>query len=279
MNEPEVVVLPDAEAVADAAADRVVAALRAAIAARGEAHLGLTGGSSAAPLYARLAGGERRDAVPWSAVTLWWDDERYVPRDHPASNAGLVEATLLRSGEHDGQSGDGGSGSDVEAGIEPGVAVPAANVHPFPVAAAIAGDRGAPWAAAQYAAELRRRVPADAGGWPILDLILLGVGADGHILSCFPGSPALADDAPLALAVPAPTAVEPHLPRLTLNPRVVAAARGVLVMASGAGKAAILRQVLVGPRDVRRLPAQYARRVGATWLLDRAAAGELREGR
>jgi 6-phosphogluconolactonase len=109
---------------------------------------------------------------------------------------------------------------------------------------------------------------------PAFDLVLLGVGPDGHILSVFPDSAAFDRDE-WALGVPAPTHVEPHVPRVTLNPSLVGAAREVMVVSHGEDKAEILRDVLRGPLEPRRLPAQLARRLGATWFLDQAAAGLL----
>jgi len=278
-GEPEVVVLDDAAAVADAAARRVVTSLRGALDARGTAHLALTGGSAAPPLYERLVLPDLRPAVDWSRVHLWWGDERLVPRDHPASNAGLAEAILLEAAARSGQAHDGTAGTDVEAGLRSGLDVPAGNVHPWPVELAIGRGAGADAAAEAYGTELRALLPRAANGRPAFDLILLGVGPDAHVLSIFPGSPALAEDAPITLAIPAPSHVEPHLPRLSLSAAMLDAARGILVMASGAAKAEVLRDVLAGPRDLQRLPAQAARRPGASWLLDRAAAAALPAGR
>jgi 6-phosphogluconolactonase len=126
-----------------------------------------------------------------------------------------------------------------------------------------------------YAEEVAAMVPRDGHGDPIFDLLLLGVGPDGHVLSCFPGSPALAPDAPLTLGIEAPTHVEPHLARVTFRGRVIRAARHVLVLAPGAAKADVLRRILEGPVDHAALPAQLAVVAQATWLLDRAAAVQL----
>jgi 6-phosphogluconolactonase len=276
---PQIEVLDDQDAVAERAAHHVVELLHADELERDEIHVALTGGSSAVPLYRRLEEPALRDRIDWDRVHLWWGDERYVPIDHPLSNAGLAFAALLDIGVATDESGQGGSSTDIAAGELPGVTLPAANIHPIPVDAALreAGDPAA--AAERYAEELRRTVPADGEGLPIFDLVLLGVGPDGHILSVFPDSDALREDAPLVIAVPAPTHVEPHVPRLTLNPRIVEAARAVVVMASGSSKADVLAKVLEGPFDPVRLPAQLAVRPNARWLLDRAAAARLGDAR
>jgi 6-phosphogluconolactonase len=111
-------------------------------------------------------------------------------------------------------------------------------------------------------------------GWPAFDLVLVGIGADGHLLSVFPGSPALTDDR-VGLAIPAPDHIGPQVERMTLNPGILRSARAVLVTATGAGKAAVVARILDGPRDIAASPGVLARRASATWILDRAAAGDL----
>jgi 6-phosphogluconolactonase len=247
-----IIVVEDPAALADAAAARVMAALAGAVAARGIAHVAWTGGSTAPPLYERLVAAGPHAAVAWDRVHGWWGDERFVPLDHPASNAGVAQDIL---------------------GV--GLGLAAANLHPWPVAAALARSGGPDDAARAYAAEVGTMLPHDGRGDPIFDLLLLGVGPDGHVLSCFPGSPALAADAPLTLGIDAPTHIEPHLARVTFRARVIGAARQVLVLAPGGAKADVLRRILEGPADHAALPAQLAIVAQATWLLDRAAAVDL----
>ena len=252
-GEPKVIVVGSAEAAAEAAADVIAATLIAAAAARGRADWATTGGSTPVGIYRRLSADPLRDTVPWPAVHIWWGDDRYVPRDHPLSNVMPLDDVLLLGGH---------------------VRLPVANLHPFPTGAAIGEARGPAWCAAHLGAEMLSAGFRAIDGWPVLDLVLLGVGGDGHILSVFPRSEAF-KSTETALAIPAPTHIEPHVPRVTLNPAIVTVARAVLVVALGSGKAAVVGQVLAGERDVQRLPAGLARRGGATWILDEAAAAAL----
>jgi 6-phosphogluconolactonase len=275
IGEADLVVLEDESAVAREAALRTTGALREALDERGVAHLALTGGSSAVALYRELAQPEWRSAVDWHNVHLWWGDDRFVPTDHPESNTGLAYRLLLALSARAGESGTGAEGVDVTAGQVPGLPVDPDNVHRMPLEEAIGQSESVDWAARRYAEEIERIVPKGAGGVPSFDVIHLGLGPDGHTMSAFPGSPALAPDAPLALGIPAPTHVEPHLARVTLSARLLPAARLVLMVVTGEGKIAVLRDVLVGERDVSRLPAQAAILPNAVWLLDEAAAADL----
>jgi 6-phosphogluconolactonase len=275
MDEPTIVTLADPDACSLAAAERIIEILDVAIDDHGEAHWATTGGSAPAGIYRELAGSALRDEIDWRKVRLWWTDERFVPFDHPLSNAKIAFDQLLDASAFSGASGSGASGEDVLTGHLPGVPIRTVDVHPFPTGAAIGEGRDPDWCAARYVNELRADGPDENDdGIPVLDLILLGVGPDGHILSVFPNSETF-DRTEWALGVPAPTHVEPHVPRVTLNPSLVGAAHDVVVVSTGDGKAEILRDVLRGPVEPRRLPAQLARRPGATWFLDRAAAGLL----
>ncbi len=271
MDEPTIVTLADPEACSLAAAERVVEILDVAIDDHGEAHWATTGGSAPGGIYRHLAT-QLRDEIDWRKVRLWWADERFVPFDHPLSNAKIAFDLLLDVGAFSGESGTGAAGADVLTGHQPGVPIRTVDVHPFPTGQAIGDGRDPDWCAARYVGELRADGPDENDdGLPTFDLMLLGVGPDGHILSVFPNSDAF-DLEPWAFGVPAPTHVEPHVARVTLNPSFVAAAHDIVVVSHGDSKAEILRDVLNGPIEPRRLPAQLARRPGATWFLDRAAA-------
>jgi 6-phosphogluconolactonase len=273
--ETDVHILDDAAAVTREAAERTAAALREAITDRDEAHLVLTGGSSAVALYRDLAAQPWQSALDWSRVHLWWGDDRFVPTDHPDSNAGLAYRLLMAWSARLGESGIGGQTDDVDAGDMPGLSINAENVHPIPMEPTIGRDGAAEAAAQAYGDSIMAHVRTNAAGVPVFDVIHLGVGPDGHVMSIFPQSPALDPDSPLVLAVPAPEHVEPHLARVTLAARVLTAARLVIVMTTGSEKAAVLADVLGGDPDTSRWPAQAAIGPNAVWLIDEEAAAKL----
>jgi 6-phosphogluconolactonase len=253
MSEPRIVVVADEEEVGATAAALLADAVRDAVTARGVAHIATTGGSGAPPIYRALSDEPLRGRIPWEAIHVWWGDDRFVPREHELSNVRPFDEALRRDG---------------------GPPLARERIHPFPVNRTLAADEDEAWCAAELERELRAAGVEERGGWPVLDAVLLGVGGDGHILSVFPGSEAL-DDPRWALPIPAPTHIEPHVPRVTLNPAIVTVARSVIVVSAGEGKADILAEILRGPVDPRRLPAQLARADHATWVLDGPAASGL----
>lgn len=245
------VVVADADAAAGVAAAHIAVALADAVATRGRADWATTGGSSAPGIYRRLADDPGSRDVPWARVHVWWGDDRFVPRDHPLSNVKPLDDILV-----------------------PAVGLPVANLHPFRCAEAIGAGRDAASAARVLAAELADTEPAVVDGFPVLDVVVLGVGGDGHILSVFPGS-GIFDRADWATDVDAPTHIEPHVARVTMHPMIVRVARDVLVVATGAAKASVLGDVFGRVADERRWPAQVALGRNATWILDEAAAAAL----
>ena len=254
MSGPTVRVLDDAQGVAAAAADRVIEAATAAVAARGVFHLCTTGGSTPAALYRALREPSRADRMPWAQTQIWFGDDRFVPRVDPLSNVSPLDAQLLSA------SADGA----------PSPLSPSA-VHPWPTTAA-----DAPTVVTAYLAELRDAgVPHTPRGFPIFDLVLIGIGGDGHCLSVFPGSPLTLEGAPVAAGVPAPTHIEPHVPRLSFSLGIVTSALEVLALAPGAGKAEALVRIFSGATAVADAPAKAALIPTATWLLDTASAAKL----
>lgn len=251
MSEATIVVCEDKGDIASRALDLLAEGLRAGVAQRGQAHLALTGGSSASALFELLRTDPRAGDVDWPRVHVWQGDERFVPHDHAERNWAVAEREWLGAG--------GGRG-----------AVP----HPVPVDAAIRGGHDAAWAAARYAEEVASALPV-IDGVPAFDVVLLGVGADGHILSTFPGTAPVVEQRVPVMAVAAPTHIEPHLPRVTLSPYLLRAARSIVVMVPGAAKAEAVADVMGSPFEPSRLPAQLAVLPNATWLLEPGSAAQL----
>jgi len=255
-GEPELVIAASVDDAASAAADRIAAALIAAVDRRGRADFCTTGGNTPVPIYHLLAQAPLVDRIPWSQVHFWWGDDRFVRRGDPNSCVTTFDEVLLGAGSPTG-----------------GAPIPSSNIHPIPVDRALAGLHDIHWCAARYAEELAAGVPLVDGNWPGFDLILVGVGDDGHVMSVFPNSPAL-DSMAWTMAVPAPTHIGPHLPRVTVNPRLLEAAP-VLVSTCGARKAEAIGHVFGDVRDDRRWPVQRTRRAGAIWIVDEAAAARV----
>jgi 6-phosphogluconolactonase len=254
MSGPTVRILSDAQGVAEAAAEKVIEAAAAAVTARGVFHLCTTGGSTPAALYRALREPSRVSRMPWAETQIWFGDDRFVPRADPLSNVAPLDAGLLSA------SADGA----------PSPLSPSA-VHPWPTSAA-----DAPTAVSAYLEELRgAEVSQTPTGFPIFDLVLIGIGGDGHCLSVFPGSSLTLDGAPVAAGVPAPTHIEPHVPRLSFSLGAITSAREVLALAPGAAKAEALARIFSSGTAVSDAPAKAAVLPTATWLLDTASAASL----
>jgi 6-phosphogluconolactonase len=261
---PEIVVVADAAEASRRAAELIAGTLRERVSAVGRADWATTGGSTPITIYNEMVA-MGTEAIPWDAVHTWWGDDRFVPSDHPLSNARSFEDVLLEAGAWENVHSDDDRGR---------ARVPAANVHPFPTGEAIGAGHSADDCAATLETELRSAGIDQLDGWPVFDLMFVGVGSDGHILSVFPGSSAF-DSTRWAMGIPAPTHIEPHVPRVTLHPATVGAARRVLAVVLGEGKAGIVGRLFGATRDPIALPAQLAIRDGATWILDEAAAADL----
>ncbi len=206
--------------------------------------LGLSGGSTPHRLYARLASPPFRSRIEWARVHVFWGDERCLSPDHPDSNYRVAHESLLSK-----------------------VSIPPQQIHRMR-----GEDPDLDRAAEVYEHELRRVFDLTPNERPRFDLILLGLGTDGHTASLFPGSPALDETTRLTVAV---HAAPPPAPRLTLTLPVLNAAARVIFLVSGEEKAEVLRRVLQGGASPDR-PASLIRPAdGPLWLVDRAAAAAL----
>lgn len=266
-REPTVLVLPDAAAAARAVATILAEALAEGALARGRADFASTGGSTPAAVYRALLAEPTRSRVPWESLHVWLGDDRFVPRGDPDCNMGAIDRVLVPG--------------DRRRELAPPPLDPT-HVHPWPTDEILAAGESPAACAARFEELLRIELATDDAGRPVFDAILVGIGPDGHLLSVFPGSEAF--DAPgWTTWAPAPSHIEPHLDRVTLTPAALDATPALVVAAFGAAKADVLGELL-GPGyaseparrgSERRLPALRARRVGATWVLDEAAATSL----
>jgi 6-phosphogluconolactonase len=243
MSKPEVRVFPSLEELSHAAA-ALFTQLASCRANQGKSFsVGLSGGSTPRRLYELLGSAPYSAQIPWGNVHLFQVDERCVPPDHPDSNYRVVREALLDR-----------------------VPLPEANFHRMAVEQANLED-----GAREYAAELARLLRPPPGQPPRLDLAILGMGADGHVASLFSGSPALAERTSWVRV----DFVERFgTRRMTLTFPILNAAAQVVFLVSGAEKAETLRQVLNGPLEPERLPAQGVRPVNGqlSWYVDEAAA-------
>jgi 6-phosphogluconolactonase len=244
-------VLADAPAVQQAAAEVFAAETAAAVRARGAAFVALSGGSTPRALHALLAdeAGPFRARVPWASLHVFWGDERHVPPDHADSNYRMARETLLS-----------------RVPIQPG------QIHRMP-----GEERDAARAAERYAETLRQVFVAHgrlAERWPRFDLVLLGMGADGHTASLFPGTGAVHEAQRLVVAPWVPK-LGSH--RITLTAPVLNHASTAAFLVTGADKAEALAAVLEGPPQPDVYPSQVVRPLDGTllWLVDRAAAARL----
>lgn len=230
---------PGAEEVAREAAARIAKALREAVRARGRATIALSGGETPRATYARLAA---EPDVPWASIDVLWVDERAVPPGHERSNFRLAKETLL-------------------------AALPEDQAHPMRGDAKDLDD-----AAREYEDVLRARALGQAAGVPVVDVVVLGVGDDGHTASLFPGEPEVDVTDRLVVAVAAKGAREA---RLSMTAPVIAAARAVFVLAVGAKKTPALERVWAVQGSRSETPARLVRecRGSVVWVIDKAAGG------
>jgi 6-phosphogluconolactonase len=238
----ELITVADPEALAKAAAERIVTRIAAN---SDRVAICLAGGSSPKQLYQLLATDSYRSRIPWDRVHWFVGDERFVPATDPLSNIAMMRDAFLDR------------------------CAPIANIHPIPTDSADPEE-----AARRYERELKSFYGADELDLarPLFDVVLLGVGPDGHTASLFPGYPAIEETKRWVVEVPK-AHVEPFVPRVTLTLPTLDSCREILFEASGAGKRAILTRVFSGGGD---LPASRATSTGKTvWLVDAAAVPEM----
>jgi 6-phosphogluconolactonase len=236
----QIIVVEDTKALAETAAQRLIDR----IPQNGRCAICLTGGSSPEGLYRLLAEAPWRGKVPWDRVHWFMGDDRFVPLTDPRSNIGIAQRLFLDR-----------------------IPAPRGNVHPIPT------DANYPEGAANlYADELQTFYGAEKldPARPLFDLVLMGLGPDGHVASLYPGSRALDEKERWVLGV-GKAGWEPFVPRVTLTFPALASTREMLFMVDGAGKREILNRVFAG----EDLPGARVHSNGdLVWLLDRAAAPE-----
>lgn len=232
-------VLPTTAALIERALSLVLSEIHSSISESGLCTIALSGGSTPKPLYEAIAA----SYLPWEKIHVFWGDERYVKPDHPDSNQGMARRAWLDK-----------------------VNIPAANIHPMPT------DGGAPAAdAAKHSVELQEFFKTPPGEFPALDIILLGMGDDGHTASLFPHTEALGVHSSLVTV-----GSKDGQPRLTFTAPLINSARCVIFVVAGATKRPALAQVFAPLGDEITYPSRLIQPVGELWwLLDESAALDL----
>lgn len=226
---------------AEAAAAEFCNIVEAAVEASGTASVALSGGQTPVKVYKKLSQSPWIQTVPWDKINWFWVDERWVPAEHEESNFGLAWKQLLSQ-----------------------VPVSPNQIFPIPTEAA-----GPEQAAVEYEKVLRKHISVTEKG--SFDLVLLGMGTDGHTASLFPGSLLLAERQRWVSPATAPTGIKQ---RVTLTLPLLNSAKNQLVLVNGAEKKDLIKQLLYSGENNPTLPAGRLKCTGQTfWLLDAAAAG------
>lgn len=245
VNKPEIIICSDVDELNRMAAAQFVELANDAIARAGRFTVALSGGSTPKELYSLLALAAYRDRTDWQRVHLFWGDERCVPPDHPESNYRMVRESLLSK-----------------------ITMPPENIH------RMAGEKEPAEAATAYEDELRKFFRPTPGQAPRFDLILLGLGEDGHTASLFPGSTAFNERERL-VATTYVERLKAH--RLTLTLPVINAAAQVTFLVSGQSKSAVVKKILGGDSPWANYPAAQVAPVDGrlTWLVTADAAAAI----
>lgn len=239
---PEIIIATNQQAFIRQAADMIVEIGQDALAKQGRYSMALSGGSTPKPVYQKLAGPDYASALDWSKAHIFWSDERAVPPQHPDNNYRMAKKNLLD-----------------------GLQIPKANIH------RVRGEIEPLRAAADYEEDLREFFPHPK---KTFDLVLLGMGADGHTASLFPGSAALEESEKWVAA----NLIEKlNAWRITLTYPAINAAANVLFLVSGGNKAAALKSIIQGDSGGNQLPAGLVKPTDGKliWLVDQEAAALL----
>ena len=232
-------ILSDQESLVNRAVEVITEKIESAIAQRGQCTLALSGGGTPKPVYQKLA----QQSLPWENLHIFWGDERYIPADHPDSNQKMAREAWLDQ-----------------------VAIPAENIHPMPTTA------GVPETDAQkHEQELKTFFQCQAGEFPSLDIILLGIGDDGHTASLFPHTEALTVRDRLITV-----GSKGDSKRLTFTVPFLNQGQAVIFLVAGANKRSALKEIFSPKGDAMAYPARLIQPQGELWwLLDQQAGAEL----
>lgn len=236
MTALQIEIYPDRSALVARSHTLVLDRIRAAIARQGTCSLALAGGSTPKPLYEALAQAD----LPWSQLQIFWGDERYVPVDHPDSNAGMAKAAWL---DH--------------------VPIPSDHIHIVPT-----GAEDPATDAASYEQTIRQVL--GAADWPAFDIVLLGIGDDGHTASLFPHTAALTVSDRLVTV-----GEKSGAPRITFTAPLINHSHCVMFLVSGSNKQNALTQIFAQEADDRMFPARKIRPQGELWWLLDSDAGAI----
>ena len=242
----EICVLRDAPTLTQAAAEQVVQHAASAVNSRGKFTVALAGGSSEKSLYTLLASTKFCSRLEWGRIEFYWGDERHVAPDHDESNYRMAYEAMLRP-----------------------LKIPDVQIH------RMEGELPSPLeAASRYESLLRNQLGNSKSPIPKMDLVLLGMGLDGHTASLFPGTEAVHETTKLVVA---PWVEKFQAFRITMSPGLINNARQVIFLVSGMEKADVVRAVLEGPFQPDELPSQVINPISGqlTWLIDQKAANAL----
>lgn len=233
-------ILPDKSALIERSLQLVVTQIQTAIAERGQCTIALAGGNTPKPLYEALA----NQSLPWPKIHVFWGDERYVPEEHDDSNQKMARQAWLAK-----------------------VDLPAANIHPMPTT-----SNDPQKDARQHEEEIREYFQITEGDFPVFDLILLGMGDDGHTASLFPHTEALQVQDSLVTV-----GNKDGQPRLTFTAPLINHARCVIFIVAGENKRPALKQIFATQGDAQTYPARLIQSKGELWwLLDTSAGAEIK---